>query len=131
MKRGTIFLLLLAGIFISAQGQRALPTGWWRASLQRQDGKTIDFNFEVVNQKGKPVWYIRNASERILVTDIQWNHDSLVVHMPLFESQFRLHYEKADILRGLWIRATSSGEQVMPMVAKAGESLRFPGTNKA
>src|SRR5690242_20218176 len=116
MKRGTIFLLLLAGILIKAQAQHALNTGWWRATVQRQDGKTIDFNFEVIDQKGKPAWYIRNAGERIPITDIQWNHDSLIVHMPVFESQFRLHYEKPGMLRGIWIRATSSGEQVMPMV---------------
>src|SRR5690349_21651689 len=101
MKRGTIFLLLLVAILIKAKAQHTLAAGWWRASVQRQDGKTIDFNFEIINQKGKPVWYIRNASERISITDIQWNHDSLVVHMPVFESQFRLHYEKPGMLHGL------------------------------
>lgn len=124
-------VLLLGSTLLRLYAQHTLATGWWRASLQRQDGKTIDFNFEVVNQKSTQEWYIRNAGERIRVSDIQWDHDSLLVHMPVFESQFRLHYEKAGVLRGLWIRATSSGEQVMPVTAQAGESKRFPGPDKA
>ena len=85
MKNCTIILVLLAvGYTLKAQ------QGWWGAKLHRSDSSNITFNFEWKTENGKPVWYIRNALERIKVNNISIKGDSLFVQMPVFESQFRL-----------------------------------------
>src|SRR3954466_2140943 len=108
-----IFLFLLPA---SAAVAQTPPTGWWRGLLHREDGHNIVFNFEWTVDKGKPVWFFRNASERIRVTDIQLKKDSVIVQMPLFESQFRLK-KTADGLTGKWIKGGAIKTQVMPVTA--------------
>ncbi len=111
------FFLLLAGCSLAAQ---QVPAGtWWRASLHRSDGQSIVFNFEWVTEKGKPVWYIRNAAERLRVTDILVKADSVIVQMPLFESQFRIKKE-GNNLTGNWIKGGAVKTQVMPFTAVPG-----------
>lgn len=116
-------LFLFAGIAASAQTK---PADWWRAQLHRADGKNIIFNFEWTAENGKPVWYVRNASERIRVTDIQVKKDSLIIQMPLFESQFRIRKSKDGAsLTGNWIKGGAVKTQVIPFSAKRG-GQRFP-----
>lgn len=93
--------------------------GWWRAELQRADGHSIVFNFEWKQENGRPAWYIRNAGERIPVKNITRQGDSLLVQMPVFESQFRLKYSKG-LLEGVWIKSGAVKSQVMPFVARPG-----------
>src|ERR1044072_7460988 len=102
-----IWIIFLTGVAGSALSQSVSP-GWWRASLQRQEGFTIDLNIDVQYKDGKSVWYLRNASERMPITDIQQKQDSILVQMPLFESEFRLKQEKNKTLRGVWIKGTAS-----------------------
>ncbi len=75
--------------------------------------------FEWKEENGKPAWYIRNAEERIAVTNITRTGDSLLVQMPVFESQFRLKYSKG-LLQGVWIKAGSVKWQVMNFTARPG-----------
>ena len=111
----TFFLLLvIAGS--NAQAQQKTSGTWWRAQLHRQDGQNIVFNFEWTTEKGKPVWYIRNAAERLRVNNIKEKGDSLIIEMPLFESQFRIKKE-ADGLTGNWIKGGAFKTQVMPFTA--------------
>src|SRR5687767_2389480 len=120
------WIILSIGAALSSIAQ-PVPAGWWRASLQRQDGNTIDFNIDVQNKNGKPIWYLRNASEKIPITAIQQKQDSVLVQMPLFESEFRLKKENNRTLRGVWIKGTSSNKpQVMPVVFVHNQPMRFP-----
>jgi thiol-disulfide isomerase/thioredoxin len=114
-------LLLLTITFINAQ--QKTPGTWWRAQLHREDGQSIVFNFEWTTEKGKPVWFIRNASERILVTDIKTLKDSLVIQMPLYESQFRIKKD-ANGLTGKWIKGGAVKTSVLGFTATKG-SQRF------
>lgn len=103
-----IFSLLM----VKAFAQNENPLHWWRATLLRKDGHTIVFNFEWKQEKEKPVWYIRNAKERIQVTDIQISGDSVIARMPVFESQFRLK-KKDNNLEGVWIKGGAVNPQVI------------------
>lgn len=115
MKWITCLLLLLPASGSLCAQQK--PTGvWWQAQLHRADGHNIVFNFEWITEKGKSTWYIRNASERIRVTDIQTKGDSLIIQMPLFESQFRVKKNAAG-LTGKWIKGGAVRTQVMPFTA--------------
>ena len=108
-----IFMLLLYGFSIKAQ------QGWWGAQLHRTDSAHITFTFEWKTENGKPVWYIRNAAERIKVSNIAIEGDSLFVQMPVFESQFRLKktYNK---LTGVWLKNGAVKTQVIPFSAVFG-----------
>jgi len=120
-----LLLLLVAGPGIA---QQQTTGNWWRAQLHRTDGRNIVFNFEWITEKGKAVWYIRNAGERLRVTDIQVKGDSMIVQMPLFESQFRIKKENQGAsLSGVWIKGGAIRTQVIPFTAQKG-SERFPGS---
>lgn len=125
MKKLYWAFVLCMGLIAAAQAQTKLAAGWWKASLLREDGNHIVFNFELKYEKGKPVWYIRNATERIAVTNIQANKDSLTVRMPVFESSFFLKAEDSKTLRGTWVRGTGGADQVMPVLMVYGQSQRF------
>ena len=58
-------LLLLFTFFMTATG--IAQQGKCAAQLHRQDGNNITFTFDWKSEKGKPVWYIKNALENIRV----------------------------------------------------------------
>ena len=125
---GLFLLLLTAGTTMAQQKSLA---GWWRVELHRPDGQAIVFNFEWTVEKGKPVWFIRNASERIRVTDIQSKGDSLMVQMPLYESQFRLKKDKAgNAITGNWIKGGAVKTTILPFTASRN-GQRFPAAPDA
>ena len=122
MKNCTMIVMLLA-FCLSIKAQQ----GWWGAKLHRSDSNNIAFTFEWKTEKGKPVWYIRNATERIRVSNINIKGDSLFVEMPVFESQFRL--KKTDKnLNGVWIKNGSVKMQVIPFSASFGGKRFTPNT---
>ena len=110
-----ISLLFLCFSLLPASFVNAQP-GWWQSALKREDGKKIVFRFEWRTEKGKPAWYIHNASETIRVADITMTGDSMIVQMPVFESQFRLIHHQGE-LEGLWIKGGAVRTQVMAFTA--------------
>lgn len=125
MKSLSCIFVFCIGCFAPALSQVKPAAGPWKASLLREDGNHIVFNFELKYEKNKPVWYIRNVTESIRVTNIQWKNDSLTVRMPVFESTFYLKRENSKTLHGTWIRGTAGSDQVMPVLMKQGEGVRF------
>ena len=118
-----IFIYIFLPVFIitTAAAQQKTTTGvWWRAQLNRADGHSIVFNFEWKQEKGKTVWYIRNATERIRVSDILLKEDSVIVQMPVFESQFRLQ-KNGNSLTGVWIKGGAVKTQIIPVTAAPGK----------
>ena len=126
MKKISWITGLLTVLALQATANPPLPAGWWRASLQRADGHTIDFNVAIQYKKGVPTWYIRNATEKIEVTAIEQKQDSVLVQMPLFESEFRLQLVNNNTLRGVWIKGTAAAAQVMPVVFMYNQQQRYP-----
>jgi peroxiredoxin len=118
-------LLLTAGIIISTV--LTAQQGSWTAQLHRNDGNIIPFSFEWKIEQGKTVWYIHNAAEKIRVDNIIAAGDSLIIQMPVFESQFRLRYSN-NKLSGLWMKGGSIKTQVMPFTAEQNNK-RFAVTS--
>ncbi|MBS1659562.1 MAG: TlpA family protein disulfide reductase, partial [Bacteroidetes bacterium] len=104
----------------------AFRSGQWRAYLERKDGNNIVFNFEVKDSAGKKVLYIRNAAERLLVDDISREGDSVIIKLPLYESQLRAAITKEGNLEGVWIRHLVSDFLVVPFKAFYGQASRWP-----
>jgi peroxiredoxin len=120
-RKGTILISLIS-VTVTLYSQQ----GWWSAKLHRTDGNNIAFNFEWKTEKGKPVWYIYNATEKIKVDNITKQEDSLFIQMPVFESQFRILYNNKKIT-GFWIKGGSVKTQVIPFSAEPGNK-RFTAT---
>lgn len=120
MRRYIGLLLVMMGMFVWGRGQE---TGAWKGSLLREDGKTIDFHFDLRNENGKTVLYIINAGERLRVDKLVHSKDSLVIEMPVFESQFRVRKLSAGKWEGVWIKEGSVKQQVMPFMAQLQSSL--------
>ncbi len=93
------------------------------------DGHDIAFNFEVVDSAGKQVIYIRNAGERLLVDDVTRSGDSVVIHLPFYESQLRARVTAEGDLEGVWLRHLASDWQAVPFKAFYGEAYRFGPAN--
>jgi thiol-disulfide isomerase/thioredoxin len=125
------FLLLLVmslGYMIHAQSYFNVKNAVWKAELEREDGQTINFNFEVAHENNKPVWYVMNAGERIRIDDISFDKDSLIVKMPVFESEFHLALD-GNNLAGTWFKQTSKADSWMKFYAEPGKE-RFAVVNK-
>ena len=119
----TLTLTLTLSFSLSAQPD--LKPGRWRAALQRKDGRTIPFTFEVVRQSNKTSLYIVNGTERIKTEDPVFSQDSVIIRMPVFESYFKARITQRESLRGVWVSGSATGETTMPFIASAGGS-RFP-----
>ncbi len=103
----------------------SITTGEWQGKLLREDGNHIVFNFEVQQIKDSIRWIIKNGEERIEVTDIRTDGDSIWVQMPVFESSFKLKKEGNGSLKGIWTKAGSAGFLDMPFEAVANKTERF------
>jgi thiol-disulfide isomerase/thioredoxin len=122
---GLIFLLFSFLTEQSFAGRPGLPNGQWRAVLQRKDGHSIVFNFESKDSAGKKVLYIRNAGERLLVDNIGYQGDSVLIRLPFFESQLRAVVTAEGNLRGVWLKRGADNYQVMPFEAVYNNAQRF------
>jgi thiol-disulfide isomerase/thioredoxin len=122
-------LFLLIAFAVLSAPVPAFRSGQWRAILQRADGHDIAFNFEVVDSAGKQIIYIRNAGERLLVDDVTRNGDSILIHLPFYESQLRAKVTAEGNLEGVWLRHLATDWQTVPFKAFYGENYRFPTEN--
>ncbi|SDE24857.1 peroxiredoxin family protein [Niabella drilacis] len=124
--RYTLLLFILAAP-VSSQAQGIKP-GIWQGVLQRPDGQKIIFNFESATLKGKPVWYVINAGERLLVDAIRQRGDSLWIRMPFFASGFALQVQKNGNLKGLYIKNYGVRKEEIPFYAAHNVTERYPRT---
>lgn len=127
--KGLLFTGILALLINLSSAQSKLKTGTWRGVLKTSSANELPFNFEVKNVAGKQQLAIINGTERFKVTDIKQKGDSVFIHMPLFNSEFKLKYEDAA-LKGKWIKHLGNKDATMDFTAVPGETRRFMPTEK-
>lgn len=125
----SILLFVFAFTHASAANDEGLETGMWRGVIQLKD-ETLPFNFLLTDSAGAIVITIINAEEKIRVTEITVAGDSLFIHMPLFDSEFRVKYEPGK-MTGLFLNHTRRDNNVFPFYASAGISSRFDAHKEA
>ena len=114
--------------------QTKLKTGIWRGALKTKSGTEIPFNFDVTNTGSKQQLAIINSSERFKVTDVATKGDSVFIHMPLFNSEFKLKLN-GENLSGNWVRHLADNDLLVEFNATPNTSWRFfkdaekPATN--
>lgn len=122
----SVIIFLLFPLF--SFGQRALPAvkeGIWQGTLHRPDSADIVFNFTISKAAGKPVWYVHNAGERLLVDSIRRQGDSLFVQMPFFASRFALAIQNNGSLKGTYIKNYGTRQMEIPFTAVYGKGVRY------
>jgi thiol-disulfide isomerase/thioredoxin len=124
--RKQFFAALLSFLFVSTfvSAQSKLKPGIWRGALTAVSGNELPFNFEVITIAGKQQLAIINGAERFKVTDIRQKGDSVFIHMPLFNSEFKLKQEGA-VLKGKWIKHYGDHDALMDFTAAPGQNWRF------
>lgn len=122
--RSVFIALLFSACSVTTFAQTRLQTGTWRGVLTTSAGNPMPFNFQVKNVAGKQQIDILNGNEHFKVTDIQTVGDSVFIHMPLFDSQFKLKQTKGG-LSGQWIKNLGTKYAVMPFTATPDVSWRF------
>ena len=125
MKLRFALIALLPFIFANvASAQTKLQTGVWRGVLKTASGKELPFNFDVSNAGTHQQLAIINGAERFKVTDIKTKGDSVFIHMPLFNSEFKLKFAGKG-LKGQWIKHLGVKDALMAFTAEPGTDWRF------
>ncbi|MGI4750984.1 MAG: peroxiredoxin family protein [Janthinobacterium lividum] len=109
----------------------AFKNGIWLAKLKTASGAVIPFNFELKDSVGKKMLTIINGKERFKVNDVKVQGDSVLIKMPLFDSEIRAAL-KGNTLEGNWVRHIGSKNILIPFSAQADAAWRFfPSPQKA
>lgn len=120
-----ISLLLSTILFYSCgASSRGLKHGVWRATLKTVSGAEIPFNFSVVDTAGKKIIYLMNAGERFRVDDVVQQQDSVIIKLPLFDSEIRAQLT-SEGMSGKWTRHLPDKSIDMDFNAEPGVSWRF------
>jgi thiol-disulfide isomerase/thioredoxin len=120
-----ILLLPILTLFtVTTFAQGKLQTGVWRGVLKNASGQNLPFNFVVKDTAGAQQIAIINGEERFKVTDVKVKGDSVFIHMPLFDSEFRLR-QMSHYLVGKWVRHLGNKESYMDFVAEPNAGWRF------
>src|SRR4029453_13136091 len=98
--------------------------GLYRAVL-RLPGGDAPFGLEVAKEQQQYVLYLINGAERTRVSDVKGTDGELTATFPGSENSLRAQ-AKSDSLEGSVTLIKAGGkEQVIPFVAKLGETYRF------
>ena len=111
-----IFLayLVIHNCLVFSQNKPVSPK-IYRATLLRSDSLPIVFTVESRTKNNIESWTIRNADEKLQVTNLRQKGDSILIDMPFFESFFQLKKQNDSTILGTWTKATSTRDQVMPV----------------
>jgi peroxiredoxin len=101
-----------------------LRTGLWRGVLKTNSGQEIPFNFNSKDSAGKQQMVIINGSENFKVDSITTKDDSVFIHMPLFDSEFKLKMD-GENLTGQWIKHLADKDVPMAFSAQPSTNWRF------
>ncbi|CAN5432581.1 hypothetical protein BH09BAC6_BH09BAC6_17190 [soil metagenome] len=122
--RSALIALSFITLIGTASAQSKLRTGEWRGVLKTSTGNQLPFNFELTAVGGHQQMVVINGTEQLKVTDIKTKGDSVFIHMPLFNSEFRLK-RKGNGLTGLWIKHLGNKDAAMGFTATPGTTYRF------
>jgi len=104
-----------------------LKEGTWRGILTLDDstGLILPFNFNLSFKNDSTAITIHNAEERIRVEEISFLQDSVIIKMPVFDTEFRCKIIGDSLLTGNWINHARTEKNVIPFTANYGATNRF------
>ena len=127
MKKIVLPLLVLSLFAFSSckqAGLADLQNGTWRATLKTESGVEIPFNFELADSAGKKQLDIINGDERFRVNEISQEGDSILIQMPLFDSEIKAVLTGGS-LSGKWTKHLATNDVAMEFTASPNTNWRF------
>ncbi len=119
----------LALILWGCQGSEPeLQQGVWRGVLRLQ-GQELAFNFAVQKDSaGRYNAFIKNGSENLLLDEIYFQDDSLVMRLHIFDAELKAAVN-GDSLRGFYIKTYEKNYRI-PFAAAYNQDYRFAPWNE-
>jgi thiol-disulfide isomerase/thioredoxin len=108
---------------MSAFHTLVLITGVWRAVLMTPGGE-LPFTLEIKEQHQRPVIYIVNGDEKMELTDIVMKQDSLLISMPVYDSQIAVKIND-HTMDGVWVNYSRTNHPSLPFKAYQHTPYRF------
>jgi thiol-disulfide isomerase/thioredoxin len=123
-------VVLLASCSPTATEQTRLPAnGLWRGSLQLPNVE-VPFLFEIRQLTPDSMqMLIYNAEERLLLDNLHWDGDSLVMPMHIFDADIRAKVQGAT-MKGIYRKYDTEDEYSIPFTAVHGDTARFKHSNQ-
>ncbi len=127
----TLFLLsiLLCSCDSSSSEKEpiGLSAGFWRGHIVAQN-EDIPFTFELVSKDSAHQIYLINASERLLLEEVQINGDSVYIPMHIFDADIKARLTKEGLV-GHWTKNYEEDYR-LPFKAHFGTQKRFETDGK-
>lgn len=120
----TLVVFAMASLVLSAcqkPAPKPLP-GAWQGQLTLQDQRILPFDLQWVSDS---LMIVSNAAERVAFTDIEYSGDSIFIHHPVFEGEFRGKLS-AENIEGDWVKP--SLDRHVPFVMERTDAPRFSTT---
>jgi thiol-disulfide isomerase/thioredoxin len=102
----------------------APQVGMYRAVL-RLPGGDAPFGLEVAQEQQQYVLYLINGAERTRVSDVNVRDGELTAMFPGYENSLRAKMKRDSLEGSVTLIKAGGKEQVIPLVAKLGETYRF------
>ena len=122
----SLALLIGMGACISP-AETQLTGGTWRFALDLQETASMPFLVELKRSESGDQWIIQNAEERIVLDEVEQRGDSVVLKLPVFQSEFRAKILGPDQLKGWWYDYSRAPDYRIAFEAKQGDVSRFSG----
>ena len=90
-------------------------------------GRVLPVTFDLTGAEGS-AWKatLHNGSEKIVVDEVSLHGDTLIIRMPLFDSEFVGLVRSDSVIEGTWHNYLKGPEYTIPFRAVAGSADRFP-----
>lgn len=126
------FLLLFCCLpFIGLSQNKSIANGSWKIKLILNDTTQLPFFFEIQDdkQKGKK-FSIINGSETIEIVDYKSKGDSLIIDLPIFNSEMKIEILDEYNICGKWFNYAKGPDYNIPLVGYKTDQNRFHYENK-
>lgn len=133
--RNVLLILLLSFLITgctenpSKDQQPILVTGPWHLELDLDTTAAtlpLPVQFDLSQNNGKWMLDIHNQRETIIVDSVTLRGDSILIRMPLFDSEFKGVIHDPRTFSGVWNNYYKGPGYAIPFIATAGDRPRFP-----
>ena len=109
---------------INRNEETKLLEGEWRFTMSVQN-ELLPFNAKLNGLKSsKPSLSLYNADEEIVIDDLTITEDSLIAHLPFFNTALYLGLDSPDLLSGVWIDHNRDN-YCIPITGEYSKPFRF------
>ena len=119
MQKALVLVFISLLFSCNKEKSTSIKSGVWRAEMQITDTEVLPFNFEVTSPKSLKIF---NAEEVILVNDITYSNDSIIIKMPVFEGYIAAKLSDS-VIEGAFIKDALN--RTVPFKAVFGKMHRF------